>query len=139
MALLTSIKAISDLFRIYGLAIFGQNSNRTEESNITINHLNTTKRRLYRNDGDDNSLNDLTSFNFELVIEIMLDILDDEVILEFRSECIIWSTNKLNLINVHYFWDKDTYDRVKYRGNCLEKRKTYSLLLWSETEDLYSN
>lgn len=80
---MTSVKAVSDLFRVHSIKIFGSETNdRTDESGNSVNNLNTTKRRLYRNDEEDNSLNDLTRFHFETVIEIMLDMLDDEVILK---------------------------------------------------------
>lgn len=84
---MTSVKAVSDLFRIYGIKIFGGETNeKNDDSNNTTNQTNTTyqtnttRRRLYRNDDEDNSLNDPTRFQFESVIEIMLDMLDDEVI-----------------------------------------------------------
>lgn len=75
---MTSVKTICDLFRVHSIQIFGEEANdRTDE---TTNNMNTTKRRLYRNDEDDNSLNYLSRFHFETIIEIMLDMLDDEVI-----------------------------------------------------------
>lgn len=80
MALTTSVKAVTDIFRIYGTKIFGGTEDGNEEStNNTTNQVNTTKRRLYRSDDEENSLNDLNRFHFESVIEIMLDMLDDEV------------------------------------------------------------
>lgn len=76
---MTSIKIVSDIFRVYGTKIFGGgDSNGNEDSSNTTNQMNSTKRRLYRND-DEDSLNDPSRFNFESVIEIMLDMLDDEV------------------------------------------------------------
>lgn len=81
LALMTSVKAISDMFRIYGISIFGGGITEGVNgcSNITNNSMNLTRRRLYRNDYEDNSLIDPNRFQFESIFEIMLDMLDDEV------------------------------------------------------------
>lgn len=73
--MLISVKAISDIFRIYGVKVFGS----IEDSSQTTISLNTTKRRLYRNDNEENVI-DPNRFHFESAIEIMLDMLDDEVV-----------------------------------------------------------
>ncbi|CAH1100124.1 unnamed protein product [Psylliodes chrysocephalus] len=77
-ALMISVRAVSDLYRLYGPNIFGI-MEEALMSNQSLNNTSSTKRRLYRSEDSDESVMPANTFHLETIIEIILDILDDEI------------------------------------------------------------
>nr|CAI5868463.1 unnamed protein product [Callosobruchus analis] len=73
-ALKVSIKAVADLYHLYGAQIFGGfNDISNAAQNSSTNHT----RRLY-DDGLEESIVDPNKFQFENVIDILMDLVDEE-------------------------------------------------------------
>nr|CAH7752692.1 unnamed protein product [Callosobruchus chinensis] len=73
-ALKVSIKAVADLYHLYGAQIFG---GFNEISNAAQNSNTSHTRRLY-DDGFEESIVDPNKFQFENVIDILMDLVDEE-------------------------------------------------------------
>ncbi|XP_072382849.1 condensin complex subunit 3-like isoform X2 [Diabrotica undecimpunctata] len=80
-ALMISIKAITDIFRVYGYNIFGSKDSTMVSSNGNRSNLSLTtsfnKRRLYGIDQSDDSV--ILVHNWETIVEVILNMLDDEI------------------------------------------------------------
>uniref|UniRef100_A0A6P7FVC2 Uncharacterized protein LOC114334577 n=1 Tax=Diabrotica virgifera virgifera TaxID=50390 RepID=A0A6P7FVC2_DIAVI len=80
-ALIISIKAIIDIFRIYGYNIFGDKDSTMVSTNGSRSNLSLAtsynKRRLYGTDQADDSI--ILVHNWETIVEVILNMLDDEI------------------------------------------------------------
>lgn len=79
-----SARAATDMFRLFGGALFGENSDATQNTTAAT----STRRRLFRMSTDHSSM-ELAKFGCDDIVEILVGMLDDEVSISVRPGCIV--------------------------------------------------